>query len=241
MNNLKVLFFDIETTPNIVTVFQLDNKQPIHYQNILEERTIISIAWKWLGEKTVFSLNVNCARPSDDKDLLLQFANILKAADVIVAHYGDGFDVKYINTRLAFHKLPPMPNVTQIDTWKIARSKFYFNSNKLDYLAKFLGVGGKIRTNYELWKSCMAGDPVAIAKMVKYNCHDVVILEKIYLRLAAFVKPKLKASTSKDTCGSCGSHTMIKAAGPRRNLKGWMQRFQCRKCGHWESKKIKED
>lgn len=239
MNKPRILFFDIETTPNIVTVFSLHNNESIHPQNILKERRIISIAWKYAGKSGISSVSIDPKHTNDDKDILELFSDIMKNVDVVVAHYGDEFDIKFINARLAFHNLPPLPNVIQIDTYKIARSKFYFNSNKLDYLAKFLGLGSKIRTDYELWRACMDGDEKALDRMVRYNRHDVTLLEKVYNRLAPFVKPKLKMSLSKDACDTCGSHR-VHFRGTQRSLKGQSQRLQCIKCGHWQSKPIKE-
>jgi hypothetical protein len=39
-----------------------------------------------------------------------------------------------------------MPSPKTIDTLKWARKYFNFNSNKLDYIAKYLGVGQKMDT-----------------------------------------------------------------------------------------------
>ena len=65
-------------------------------------------------------------------------------------------------------------------TLKLSRSKFKFNSNKLDYIAKYLGMGEKIKTEFGLWKDIVLNkDKDAMAKMVKYCQQDVRLLEKV--------------------------------------------------------------
>lgn len=236
----KILFWDIETTPNIVTAFDLDVKHGIHFQNIIQERTIICISWKWLGKNTIRTVSIDPKNPTKDKKLLEEIRATLEEADGIVAHYGDGFDSKFVNARLIFNNLKPLPNIIQIDTWKLARSKFLFNSNKLDYLAQFLGIGTKIRTNYALWRRCMDGDKKALAEMVRYNKHDVRLLEKVYLKLAPFVQQKLKSFLSDKKCSSCGKNNLIQR-GKQRRKSGWVKRAVCNNCGHWNETKIEKD
>ena len=52
-----------------------------------------------------------------------------------------------------------------------------FTSNRLDYLAEFLGVGRKIEADYGMLMNTMQGDAVTLKKMVKYNKQYVVLLE----------------------------------------------------------------
>ena len=49
----KRLFFDIETSPNIGFFWQAGYKKNIDYSNIIKERAIICICYKWEGEKEV--------------------------------------------------------------------------------------------------------------------------------------------------------------------------------------------
>jgi hypothetical protein len=59
MNELKKkrLFFDIETSPNIGFFWQSGYKLNISYNNIITERAIICICYKWEGDEKLYSLN----------------------------------------------------------------------------------------------------------------------------------------------------------------------------------------
>src|SRR5690606_7200301 len=142
---------------------------------------IICASWKWQGDRKVESISVSPSNPTNDKPVLQKLLEVMNEADAVVAHNGDKFDMRWIRARLAFHRLPPLPPVVQIDTKKIAKSAFYFNSNRLEYLARYLGLGSKVKTGgYGLWKKCMNGDKTALEKMVRYNKHDVTLLEDVF-------------------------------------------------------------
>jgi hypothetical protein len=66
--------------------------------------------------------------------------------------------------------LEPIDEKKYFDTKVASKSKFRFNSNKLDDIGHYLGLGRKINTGgFELWKGCLAGDMKAWDHMIKYN------------------------------------------------------------------------
>jgi hypothetical protein len=82
---------------------------------------------------------------------------------------------------------PPSGHV-DIDLLTVARKRFKFASNKLDYVAGRLGVGSKVKhAGFELWLGCMAGDEAAWRKMRAYNIQDVRLTEKLYDRLLPWI------------------------------------------------------
>ena len=83
------------------------------------------MSYKWLGEKEVFNLNWD--KNQNDYFLVEQFIETLNEADLIVAHNGDNFDLKWLRTRALFHRLKMLPSYKQFDTLKIARNKLYLN------------------------------------------------------------------------------------------------------------------
>ena len=86
-----------------------------------------------------------------------------------------------LKTRALYHRIPTLPNYKQFDTLKIAKSKLYLNSNRLDYISKFLGFEGKIQTTPDLWdKVVMKNDREALKDMIEYCDEDVRQLEKVY-------------------------------------------------------------
>jgi DNA polymerase elongation subunit (family B) len=158
----KVLLYDIETSLQTVTVFGLGNNDWIHPDSIVTERHLISISWKWLANPKVYSVSLlddpkRFKRDHhDDRHVVTVFHRVLSEADVIVGHNSDRFDLPYLKTRMLYHGLAPLPPITALDTYKIAKSVFAFNSNKLDYIGKYLKVGKKISTTPGLWKKVCA-------------------------------------------------------------------------------------
>lgn len=247
-NKPKILIWDIETSFNVVAAFSLFNEHPINHRNILQERHIISVSWKWLGEKKIHSVSVadDPVRfnndPCDDSLILAKMRKVFMEADAVVHHYGDKFDLPMINARLAYYDMEPLPPVIQIDTKKIASKHFRFNSNKLDYLGIFLGVGKKIDTDPNLWMRCLKGDITAVHEMVKYNKQDVALLEKVYLRLRPFARVQLNQQLfkdKKDVCPKCGGKH-LQYHGHRYTVEYKYRRFQCVSCGSWGSSNKKE-
>ena len=141
---------------------------------------------------------------------------IANAADELIAHNGDKFDIKWFNARNVFHSLPPLPKYKTVDTLKIARSNFYFNSNRLDYLGKFLLGEGKIKTEFDLWKRIVRNnDHNAMLDMIRYCKKDVILLERVWKKLAPYHKPQTHMGVvygnERWACPSCGSGNVIKS------------------------------
>jgi predicted RNA-binding Zn-ribbon protein involved in translation (DUF1610 family) len=231
----KILILDIETFPNLVTSWGLHI--PSGYlspENVVQERTIICASWKWYKEDGVQTSCVSAAKPLNDQPVVLAIRDALLASDAVVAHNGDHFDLPWIQTRNIYYGLKPLPPIVQIDTRKIAKSKFYFNSNKLVYLAEFLGIGHKIKTEFDLWKECLQGDQEALDKMVRYNKRDVFLLEKIYERLRPYVPSRINAQlfVTKLVCPTCQSAT-VHRRGAQMTAAQTYQRYQCQECGSW--------
>ena len=182
----NVLYADIEIGFNICYSWQIGNKIRLSPDNILEERKIICISYSWGGEKEVKTL---IAHKGDEYKMLQEFAKLAEKADIIVGHNLDEFDIKHIRTRCIYLGIPFPTKINTIDTLKLARRNFRFNSNKLDYLAQFLGVGEKEDTGgIELWKQIVLyNNKEALKKMVLYCENDVVILKKVHKKLQEFV------------------------------------------------------
>lgn len=180
------LYIDIETSPNVVFAWKTGYKLNIDHNSIITERAIICVCWRWQGETKAHSLTWD--KHQNDKDLITQLIPVLVEADEIVTHNGLTFDVPWLRTRALFHDLILPPDIKVIDTCNWARRHFYFNSNKLDYVSKYLKMQGKIKTEYKLWRDIVLEKcPKALAKMVRYCIGDINLLEGVWKRLAPFV------------------------------------------------------
>ena len=240
MNTTKRrLYFDIETSPNIGLFWEAGYKKNIDYSNIIKERAIICICYKWEGEKQVHSLNWDSRQ--SDKKMLESFIKIANQALELVGHNGDRFDLAFIRTRCLYHGIHVFPNYTTLDTLKISRSKFKFNSNRLDYIAQFLGMGGKIKTEFGMWKDILLNnDQNAMDKMIKYCKMDVTLLEKVYSHLSTHILPKTHfgadGKKSKNVCPECDSSNLIRAH-IRYSATGVKKvGFKCKDCNKYHTK-----
>jgi len=236
---IRRLFFDIETSPNLVLSWRVGHRINIDYENIVRERAVICAAWKWGGSSAVRAEVWDDQQ--DDKALLEAFLEDAHAADELVAHNGDKFDLPWIKTRCMYHGLQTFPRYKTIDTLAWAKRNFYFNSNRLNYLGKYLGCGGKIETTFGLWKDVVLGnDRQKLAQMARYNKRDVVLLEQVYDRMAAHVAPKTHVGVlnghDKWTCAYCGSEDAIVSKTRRVTAAGAVQKqMLCRSCGRYYS------
>ena len=231
----KRLFFDIETSPLVVYTFRVGFKLNISYENIIEDWRIISIAYKWEGENEVHALVWD--KQHSDKELLREFVKVANTADELIGHNGDRFDIKKIRTRCIFHRIPMFPKYRTLDTLKKARGGFAFDSNKLDAIAKYLGVGAKMQhEGFPMWVKCMQGDKEALENMIKYNKVDVVVLEDVYIAMQHYIKPNSHAGVAngmaKYSCPICGCEE-IELIKNDVTEKGTISRVvKCKSCTH---------
>lgn len=239
MNGPRILLYDLETSLQLAAVFQLKNNDWISPDNLVTERYVISACWKWLGEKKIHSVSVlddplgYIIDPFNDKHVVKVFHDVLETADVVITHNGDRFDNKYMRTRILFHGLTPLPPITSIDTCKIAKSQFLFNANRLDYLGKFLGLGGKKHTSSGLWLDVLSGSESAIREMVTYNKRDVTLLEEVFLKLRPYIPSHVNRELfGKSGCPRCGSNK-VQSRGTHKAITKVYQRFMCTSCGGW--------
>jgi len=244
MPKLKRLIWDIETAPNIGLFWGCGWKVNIPHENVIQERAIICICWKWEGQKSVRSLQWD---NGCDKEMLKQFAEIINVADEMVAHNGDWFDMRWFNARCLIHGLPIPPKAKTVDTLKIAKRHFYLNSNRLDYLAKILLPGvkdlgeGKTKTDYSMWKDILLrNNKKAMRQMVAYCMKDVEILEAVWKKLKNYEVPAthaavLESGNARDRwmCPHCGSSEVYKSKA-RVSAKGMVQhQMKCWGCASY--------
>lgn len=235
MNKPKVLFFDIETSPNLGYVWMKWEQNVLAFK---EEWQIMSFSYKWQGEETVKCVAMNDFKDSSsDKHVVKALHAILGEADLVVAHNGDAFDIKKANTRFLYHGLPPLPATPSIDTKKVAKKYFNFNGNGLQDLGIYLKLGKKMKhEGFEMWLGCLAGKKSSWDMMKKYNKQDVTLLEKVYNKLLPWIKnhPNLSQLNNEFNCNTCSSSRLQKR-GRSVTTTAIKQKWQCQDCGNWMS------
>jgi len=190
----KILVFDIETSPIEALVWNVwdENIQP---DRLLKDWNVICWSAKWLDGSRMFSdrLTSKEAIAGDDKRIVKSLRDMLDEADIVVAHNGDKFDIRKIQTRFLFHNMPFPSAYESFDTLKVCRREFGITYNKLDYVCSFLGLKGKMSTGgQELWNSCRLGNVQSLLKMSRYCDNDVRILESLFKRLIPYIRTNPK-------------------------------------------------
>src|SRR5437016_5428803 len=110
---MRRLFYDIETSPNVVLSWRVGYRIHIDYANLLKERAVICIGYKWEGSGNAEVLSWD--KNQCDKSMLTKFAKVLGSADECVGHNIDKFDWPWIKTRALHHGLPPLPQIKTAD------------------------------------------------------------------------------------------------------------------------------
>jgi len=210
----KILLFDIETALMEVYVWGL-YKQRIPHTNIIKDKDgsekswfVLSWAAKWLFDDNVQSdiVTPSESRSRNDKRILKSIWKLLDEAEIVIGHNLDRFDIRKLNARFIDNDINPPSPFRSIDTLKVARKEFAFVSYKQDFLTKHFELENKLKTEFQLWVDCMQGDQARLDEMAKYNRHDVMGLEQVYLKLRPYIKnhPNLGVLVDMDVCPNCG-------------------------------------
>ncbi len=174
---------------------------------------------------------------SAEEKMVKNVHKMLDEADIVVGHNGDRFDVSKMNAKFyEYGLLPPSPYRT-VDTLKVARSRFGFPSNKLDYIIQLREKGAKLKTDFQLWIDVMEGDAKQCKRMMLYNIEDVVILEQVYVDMLPWISNHPNVGVYSDDevlqCTACGSDDIHKRGFSFTNA-GKYQRIVCNSCGKWD-------
>jgi DNA polymerase elongation subunit (family B) len=235
LNRTRRLLFDIETSPCKGWFYRPGYNVRILPHQIIEYGRIICISYKWHGEDIVHNLRWD--ENQNDKQMLLEFMEIMNKADECIAHNGDRFDEKWLRTRCIYHRISAFPKYRTLDTLKKARSGFNFPSNKLDEIGKYLGVGRKIKIDPQVWEDVFQrNDREKLQEMVDYCDQDVLLLEDIYNVLFPYITNNTNLTVlnggEKFHCSNCASHNTHLSKTATTTM-GTVQRWmKCKNCGN---------
>ena len=237
--NPKLLYFDIETAPvrieaDVWNIYEVN----IRPEDIKEDWFVLGWAAKWVCTSSMYSYVVNSkeAKNCDDSRILKPLWDMFNEADIILGHNSDKFDIRRMNWRWAKHGYKPPRPYRTVDTLKVARSVWGATSNKLDYLGKELGIGGKFEHRPGLFKECKEGKHDALIELRKYNEVDVLRGESLYLRVRPWMKnhPNMGLYYETDTqrCKNCGSTELeVDELQPVYTAANAYETWTCVNCG----------
>ena len=230
---MKRLFLDVETAPNLATVWGIFN-QNIGINQLMETSKVMCYTARWYGEDyTYFGSEFNMGH----KEMIESLHTFLDEADAVIHYNGKKFDIPVINREFLKYGMQPPAPCKQIDLMQTIKKQFRFVSNKLDHVCDELGIGRKLSTGgHELWLRCMDGDKVAWATMEEYNIQDVMLLGELYDKLLPWITDHPNVALYMDSehlvCPNCGGSHVIKRGIAHTNV-GSYQRYHCESCGTW--------
>ncbi len=232
-NQAKILLYDIEVSRDIVEGY--GNKWEFKVVKTVRHQELMCFAYKWLGEKKVHYVSRHDFATYNE--FVQALWEILDEADIAIAHNGARFDNKMANRFFIKAELGPVSPYKTIDTLQVARGAFKFQSNSLNDLSEFLELGKKAKITYADLEEPFLNNPTPkIERLMKeYNIQDVVLLEKIYLKLRPYIKnhPNLgDILMIHGACPKCSS-TNLQKRGFNVSAAGKKQRYQCMNCGGW--------
>lgn len=207
----------------------------IHPDNVTAWPRSICAAAKWYGEKEVM---FSSEWGDGHEGFARQTWEWFNEADIIVGHNMQAFDARHIRGGwLEYGWSPPAPWKV-VDTLKIARAEFNFESNTLDALCKRLGVNAKTdKYDAQIAHAAVGGDAKAQKKLKAYNIGDIKASEGLYDRLRPYIKnhPHLSMLNGSEWgCPNCGNENV--STNRQGEAFANVQRYaayQCVKCGAW--------
>jgi hypothetical protein len=234
----KILIFDIETAPIIGHVWSLWENN-VALNQVVSDWHVLSWSAKWLDSKKVMYKDQRGVKPvQDDSKLLLGIWKLLDEADIVISKNGIKFDSKKLNARFILNGFQPPSSYKHIDLEQVARKKFCFTSNKLEYLTdklctKYKKQKHKKYPGHELWVECLKGNVDAWNSMQKYNTFDVLSTEELYTKLIPWDTSREdfnKYTESNDYVCKCGNSDFHKR-GFYYSATGKFQKHRCKHCG----------
>ena len=226
MSGPKIVLWDIEIIPNLKEALKMWTSLSA-YPGLTLRASITSICcvgWKILGEDKVHCINAWnfpewLVDVNDDRRVCEAAYEILKDADCFVTHNGARFDLKFLQTRLRYHKLPPLPRIHHVDTCRESKKNLFVLNNRLNTVAKFLTDEEKMENEgWELWIRTHGRDVEAQDIMSRYCQQDVVTLEAVFHELRPLITSLPNANLfnpmKANSCPNCGS-TRLQSYGKR--------------------------
>lgn len=249
-NKPRVLFYDIETKPLQAWVWDT-GKQFVSHKQLVKEYSrygIICITYCWNDGKAAKHIDWGYDDQNTGK-VVAEFDEIAKTADYCIGKNSIRFDVKMINAARMFAGLPGLPEWSrqQEDLEKQMRRYFRLPSQSLDYISNQLGLGGKIKMEFQDWIDICeknSNGKKSLSKMIKYGKKDVEDTRHLWNKLSTHFEPKFNLSKHNEYgaagCKHCGSLDLISngsmllpSTGERVN------KYNCRSCGKYAGREMK--
>lgn len=239
-----ILTLDVETQRSIVETFDLWPKY-IPIDRVIVPTRLLCFAAKWDDEDDV---QFHAAWDDDDIeafDTMIKAAwDLMDQADIIVGWNNTRFDVQYFQAAFGRLELGPPSPFRSLDLMQVAKKNFKAGelSLKLDWFSRmWLGDRKINHSATDIWHDIRHGDKkqkaAAQQLMQEYNCHDVVLTERLHERFKPWtgINYALYDSDGGDgnpRCTTCASENVQKRGFFYTTCFAY-QRYRCNECGCW--------
>jgi uncharacterized protein YprB with RNaseH-like and TPR domain len=242
VNAAKILIFDIETAPVLAYVWGLKD-QNVAVNQINRDWYVIAWAAKWFGQSEVIYRDQRHAKNiEDDRKILRDLWKLLDEADIVITQNGKNFDTPKLNARFIEHGMKPPSPYKHLDTYQIARNAAKFTSNKLEYLTeklctKYKKLKHEKFPGFALWAECLKGNMAAWNEMRRYNKHDVLATEELYMKIRAWAPQNAPRAFNighlTQQCPTCGVVGKLRPKGYNYTRVSRFRKYVCKGCGSW--------
>lgn len=234
----RVLLIDIETSPNLAWTFEL-KRAYIGIESIVEPSRMLMFAACWLDKPDQVMSYTEWQHGHEG--MLAAAYQLLAQADVVIHYNGEKFDEPKMNQEFAQLGWAPPAPFQRIDLWRTISKRFYLPSQKLDYVLRHFGLGGKQSTGgMTLWIGVLAGEESARRKFEDYCRNDVAIMVPLYAKLRPWIVGHPDMNLFDDTtddavlrCRTCKSED-VQRRGFAITNQGKYPRYKCNRCGKWD-------
>lgn len=248
MSRPNILYLDIETAPKLAYVWKFF-KEFIGVKQVKEHGRIMSFSAIWNDSKDKEVIYYEC-RPEDDTEIVKKLIRFLDEADIVVGHNVEYFDIGTINARCVVLGIKPPSPYKIIDTYKVSKRHFKFESNSLEYLTEVLPIKHKKLSHkkfpgFEMWWECIHGNEQAWKEMKLYNINDTLAVRDVYEIFRPWIKnhPNIGVYLDSDrpVCTKCGSsHIHFRGYGPGNSNISTYRKYICLDCGGWSRTRFNE-
>lgn len=177
---MRVLDFDVEA-------------RPLHWiSGDYVSKEITAIAWAWADQPA----RVTCRLlgESDPVEMLREFCEAFRAADLVTGHFIRGYDLPMVNGALTEYQLPPLPDKLTQDT-KLDLVRRAGLSGSQENLGVMLGLEhGKVKMDQAKWRAANRLTKAGLAAVRERVVGDVqqhIEMRARLLRLGYLSAPKV--------------------------------------------------
>lgn len=163
---MRIAYFDLETT-NL---------------NADIGRILIGSIRKSDGDIVTFRNKTSLIRKADDRDIAIKIRDVLEKHHCLVGWHSKGFDIPFLNTRLAAHGERLLSPRLHLDPrWQMAGWRgLKPRSAKLSVAAEFFGLDErKMELGVEVWAKAGVGDKESLDILAERCESDVRLLYEV--------------------------------------------------------------